>query len=217
MNFKLKALVAAAVATITMSGAANALVNNEMFLLAYDSTNLKTFVAALGGAGTTASFTGTNDLSFDYSADANWTSFISTAATGTISYQVLGFNSTGGGGLGAADRLLVSTNAMPTGVLLTNTQMTNLMNDVTTIGGTINTWEGTDFLSATGTSTKFVAGSGVNSGATAFTNVFNKVQNIADTTAALGSDLNFWSVTRPVSTANTAQQVKTQFKQGATT
>jgi hypothetical protein len=216
MNFKLKALVAATVATITMSGAANALTNNEIFLVAYDSVNLKTFVAALGGAGTTASFDGTSNLSFNYGSDANWASFISTASTGSIAYQVLGFNSTGGGGVGAADKLLVSTNAMPTGNLLTNTQMTNLMNDVTTPGSTIWFWESQTLGSLTGTGTAFVSGTGDGSGAIANTNVFNKVINLADTTAALGTNLNFWSVTRPASTSNPTQQIKTQFKQGAT-
>lgn len=91
MNFKLKALVAAAVVTVTMSGAANALTNNEMFLVAYDSVAAKTFVAALGVAGSASAFTGTTNLSVNYATDANWTNFITGATASNITYQVLGF------------------------------------------------------------------------------------------------------------------------------
>ncbi|MBX9705930.1 MAG: hypothetical protein K5Q00_06705, partial [Gammaproteobacteria bacterium] len=86
MNFKLKALVAAAVVATTMSGAANALTNNEMFLVAYDATASKTFIAALGQAGTAQAFTGSTNLAVDYSADANWTNFITGATAGGVTY-----------------------------------------------------------------------------------------------------------------------------------
>jgi len=213
MNFKLKALVAATVATITMSGAANALTNNEIFLVAYDATAAKTFIAALGGFGTTSTFTGTSNGSVNYATDANWTNFITGATTGGVTYQVLGFNNTGIGGYAAADKLLVSSNATPG--LLANVSMNQMMADVGSNAGSIG---GFMFLNAavTGSSTGLVLGNGAATGGAVNTNVFNKYLAV-NATASLGSDLGFYSVTRPVSTSNVAKQIVTQFVQGSTT
>jgi PEP-CTERM motif len=206
MNFKLKALVATAVATITMSGAANALTNNEMFLVAYDSTNFKTFVAALGDYGSTTGFAGTATQARSFAADANWTSFI-TGASPNVAYQVLGFNFTGAGGFGAADKLLFTTNNLPSGNILTNQQMTNLSNDPAS-----QQFQTLNAL-ATGTGTTFVTGTGLDSGANVNTNVFTKVINVADTTAALGTNLNFYALTRPAngSVSNPVQMARSTF------
>jgi hypothetical protein len=212
MNFKLKALAVAA--ALTLSGAANALTNNEMFLVAFDSTNAKTFVAALGGAGTTASFDGSTNLNIDYSTDANWTNFI-TGASANVSYQVLGFNYLGtSGAFNAADRLLVSTNSIPTGNVLTNQQMGNLSSDVTLGTGGVNKFEVLN-SAITGTSTGLILGGGADSGLAVGTSVFGKVVTIADTTAALGTNLNFYSITRPATTGNVTQQIVKQFTQDA--
>ena len=214
MNFKLKALVAAAVATVTMSGAANALTNDEMFLVAYDNVALKTFVAALGDFGTTSGFTGSVNQTRSFAADVNWNSFVSSTTTANTAYQVLGFNSVGNGGLGATDKLLVTTNNIPpfgTNVL-TNQQMTNLMNDENTSTGAVAQFFSNN-ASATGTGTSFVTGTGIDSGANVNTNVFTKVLNIPDTTATLGSNLNFYQLTRPVAVTNFTQMVTKQFVQ----
>ena len=212
MNFKLKALVAAAVATVTMSGAANALTNNEMFLVAYDNVALKTFVAALGDFGTTSGFAGSVNQTRSFAADVNWNSFVSSTTTANTAYQVLGFNVTGNGGLGVADKLLITTNAIPLGNVLTNTQMTNLMNDAGFDGGAAFIFE-TLNASATGTGTSIATGTGIDSGANVNVNGFGKVINIADTTAALGSNLNFYQLTRPVAVTNFTQQIVKQFVQ----
>ena len=209
MNFKLKALVAAAVVATTMSGAANALTNNEMFLVAYDATASKTFIAALGQAGTAQAFTGSTNLAVDYSADANWTNFITGATAGGVAYQVLGFYNSNptGAGYAAGDKLLVSSNTAPNS--FTNGQMNTLMGDVITASGFIGLFESMN-SAVTGTSTGLVVGGGLDSGSIVNTNVFTKY-NSFNATAALGDSLNFYSLTRPATTGNVVQQVKTQY------
>jgi hypothetical protein len=66
----------------------------------------------------------------------------------------------------------------------------------------------------TGTSTGLVLGAGADSGAKVGTNVFTKY-NAFDATAALGTDLGFYSFTRPATSSNILETVKTQFVQGA--
>ena len=89
MNFKLKALVAAAVVAMSASGVANAIPQNNMFLVAYDSVSQKSFVADLGFAA--ATFSNTAPITpYNYTADANWTSFITGSNASNIQYQVLG-------------------------------------------------------------------------------------------------------------------------------
>ena len=216
MNFKLKALVAATVATVTMSGAANALTNNEIFLVASDTTGstTKTFIAALGGAGSVTAFTGNSNLAFNYSADANWTNFIS--GTTAVSYQVLGINvgnSATAGSYTATDKLLVSSNGLPGG--LTNNQMNLLIGSANSTSGIIG---GFEFLNAaiTGTSTGLVNGGGADGIGAVKTNFFSQYLNV-NTVAALGSDLGFYSITRPAATGGLTQQVKTQFLQDNST
>jgi hypothetical protein len=214
MNFKLKALVAAAVATVTMSGAANALTNNEMFLVAYDSVASKTFIAALGAAGSTSAFTGGSNLSVNYATDANWTNFMTGATASNITYQVLGFYSVNpalAGGYNSGDKLVVSSNATPG--TFSNSGLNSMMGDAMSNSGIAG---GFLYLNSavTGTSTGLVLGSGLDSGSTVGTNVFTKYTGAIDTTAALGTDLGFYSVTRPGSTSNLTQTIKTQYVQG---
>lgn len=92
MNFKLKALVAAAaVVAMSASGVANAIPQANMFLVAYDSVLQKSFVADLGFAA--ATFSNTAPVTpYNYTADANWTSFITGSNASDIQYQVLGSN-----------------------------------------------------------------------------------------------------------------------------
>ena len=216
MNFKLKALVAATVATVTMSGAANALTNNEIFLVAYDATAAKTFVAALGGFGTASTFTGTSNGSVNFGADANWTNFITGATAGGVTYQVLGAfgsNPSATTSYNAGDRLLVSSNSLPGP--LANSGMNSLMADEQSISGI---WGGFNFLNAavTGSSTGLVVGTGANSAVAVKDNVFGSYQQVM-TTASLGSDLGFYAVTRPATTGNVVKQIVKQFVQGTTT
>ena len=216
MNFKLKALVAAAVATMTMSGAVNALTNNEIFLVASDTTGstTKTFIAALGGAGSVTAFTGNSNLSINYAADANWTNFIS--GTTNVSYQVLGINvgnSATAGSYTATDKLLVSANSVPGG--FTNNQMSLLIGSANASSGTIG---GFEFLNAaiTGTSTGLVTGGGADGIGAVKTNFFGQYPNV-NTVASLGADLGFYAITRPATTGGLNQQVKTQFLQDSST
>jgi len=212
MNFKMKALVAAAVVATTMSGAANALTNNEIFLVANDTTAgvTKTFIAALGAAGTAQAFTGTSNLSVNYAADANWTNFI--AGTSNVTYQVLGLyqsDLTKIGALNAGDKLLVSSLATPG--KLTNGQMTTLVGAGVTSSASFG---GFEFLNAavTGTSTGLVTGGGADGIGAVNNNVFNLYLNV-NTQAGLGQDLGFYSVTRPASTGNLTAQTVTKFTQ----
>jgi hypothetical protein len=212
MNFKLKALVAAAVATITMSGAANALTNNEIFLVANDTTGgvTKTFIAALGQAGSAQAFTGTSNLAINYSADANWANFI--AGTSNVTYQVLGLfqsDATRTTSYNAADKLLVSSLATPG--KLTNNSMNSLMANGASSSASFG---GFEFLNAavTGTSTGLVVGTGADGIGAVSNNVFNNYLTV-NTQAALGQDLGFYSITRPVATGGLTAQVVTQYTQ----
>jgi hypothetical protein len=210
MNFKMKALVAAAVVATTMSGAANALTNNEIFLVANDTTAgvTKTFIAALGQAGTTQAFSGTSNLLVDYSADANWTSFI--AGTSNVTYQVLGlFQSdlTRVGSLNAGDKLLVSSLATPG--KLTNNQLTTLVGAGVTSSASFGGFEALN-AAVTGTSTGLVVGAGANGIGAVSNNVFNQYLNV-NTQATLGQSLNFYSVTRSANTSGLTAQVVNQY------
>ncbi len=212
MNFKLKVLVAAAVVATTMSGAASALTNNEIFLVANDTTGgvTKTFIAALGDAGSTQAFTGSSNLSFDFTTNANWTNFI--ANTSAVTYQVLGLyqsNSSATTSYNAADKLLVSSLATPG--KLTNNSMNSLM--ASGVSGTAS-FGNFELLNAavTGSSTALVTGTGADGIGAVNNNVFNLYSNV-NTQADLGADLGFYSITRPVSNSGLTGQVVTQYTQ----
>lgn len=214
MSFKLRALVLTAIATATLSGAANALTNNEMFLVAYDSTASKTFVAALGGAGSVSAFTGGTNLSVNYGSDANWTNFMSGATASNISYQVIGFyssNTAQATSYNANDKIVTTTN-MTSLPLLRNSAYNNLMADMVSGAGINGGFQALN-SAVTGTSTAMITGSGSDSGAAVGSNLFTKY-NAFDATAALGTDLGFYSITRGATSGNTIDSIKTQYLQG---
>ena len=74
--------------------------------------------------------------------------------------------------------------------------------------------EGFGFGGGTGSGLGFGGGAGSDSGAKVGTNVFTKYNGF-NATAALGSDLGFYSISRPTGTTSVTQTVKTQFLQGA--
>ena len=88
MNFKLKALTVAAVAAMSLSGVANAIPLNNMFLAAYDTNSKNSFVADLGILA--SSFSDTTQP-FDFSG-ANWNTFVANSNAATTFYQVLGWD-----------------------------------------------------------------------------------------------------------------------------
>ena len=209
MNFKIKAAVVAAVAMATMSGAAHAVTNNQMFLIAYDSVTQKTFAAALGPQ-TVTGFAPTSNLSYNFSADANWTGF--TSAVGYVStdvqYQVLGFNignTATAGAYNAADKLLVTSNTTPGS--FSNSGMNNLILDASVTSGTIGGFFNTN-SALTGTGTALISGTGADSGAAVGSAFFTKYPALTST-ASLGSALNFYAITRPGTNGNLTQMNKT--------
>ncbi|MDI1361804.1 PEP-CTERM sorting domain-containing protein [Methylotenera sp.] len=210
MNLKLNALVLAAVVASAMSGAANALTNNEIFLVASDTSGWapKTFIAALGQAGTAQAFTGTTSFSIDYSGDVNWQNFI--AGSSNVTYQVIGLfqsDPTRTTSYNADDKLLVSSLTTPG--RLTNNSMNQLMAGAVSPSGIMG---GFEYLNAavTGTSTGLVSGFGADGIGAVKNNVFSQYLNV-NTQAALGEYLNFYSITRPTSSAGLAVQVTTQY------
>lgn len=209
----MKALVAAAVVATTMSGAANALTNNEIFLVAYDATAAKTFIAALGQAGTAQAFTGSSNLSVNYAADANWTNLMSTATAGSVTYQVLGISYVGSSGYNAADKLVLTSNGTPGP--LNNSAFNQIKSDAQPTGAFLGLFE-TLNSSITGTSTGLVAGGGSDSGFAVGSNFFTKYPGSLNTTATLDTSLNFWGVTRNQTvTTNPGQSLVAQYLQGA--
>jgi PEP-CTERM motif len=215
MNFKLKALTVAAVAAMSLSGAANAVNNNDMFLIAYDSANVKTFIAGLSDFGVTNTFDGAVNSSRSFAADANWAAFNSgNANAASVTWQVLGAFQSNGVAVTSYNALdeIVFTSAGTPG-LFSNSQMNGLMADWATPSGVMGQFRSLN-SAVTGTATALVAGTGFDSGAAANTNFFTKLLNSGDTTAALGQNLSFWDVTRPAASGNTIQQIKTKFVQG---
>jgi hypothetical protein len=211
MNFKLKALVAAAVATMTLSGAANAVNNNDLFLVAYDATNAKTFIAGLSDFGTATGFNGTATQSRSFAADANWTNFLGTNTAGTgINWQVLGIyqsNASAATSYNAADEFLTTATIAPG--LISNSQMNGLMADWATPSGAAGQFQ-TLTSAATGTASILTLGGGLDTGANVKVNVFGKIINV-NAAGNLGDSLAFWDITRPAASGNIIQQVKTQF------
>lgn len=213
MSFKLKALVLAAIAATTMSSVANALTNNEIFLIAYDSTanNEKTFVASLGTLGSVSGFNGTSDFSKSFAADSNWTGFYSAANSANITWQVLGVNAVGTGTYNAGDELLTtSAQAVPPGLPSFNNNSFNQL-IASAVSGTGAIGKFTSLNSTvTGNTTALVLGTADDSGAAANNNFFTKYNGLVST-ASLDTAQGFWDITRAVSSLNATQAVKTQF------
>jgi hypothetical protein len=208
MNFKLKALVAAAVATMTMSGAANAININEMFLVASDASGTKTFIAALGNlTGSAKDFAGTSNLSTNL-AGTNWTNFLAGATE--VKYQVLGFSPAvlNSGSLNAADEFVLTSNS-PLGTF-NNSSLTNVMSNAGTTGSTINQFLLNFNADLTGSGTKYVVGGGADGIGAVGTAVFSSWTG-TDTTANLDTNLNFWNVARGTATNGAGQTVRTRF------
>ena len=184
MSFKFKALVAAAVATMSMSGAANAIPTTNMFLAAYDTVTKNSFVADLGFAAST--FTNTTlTTPINFSADSNWTTFAANSTAANTIYQVLGY----GGVFSGAGADIWTTS-----------------NDITTPGATLRYNQATAQFGAGGTFLSFLSN---NPGATnyvASTAQFGKASEIGidwttafnnfTTTAALGTNNNFYKITK---------------------
>ena len=208
MKFNIKAVVAA-VALVTASSAAHAVTNNQLFLVAYDAVTQKTFAAALGPQ-TVTGFAPSTDLSFDFSANSNWTSFTSAAgySAADVQYQVLGFNIANtalAGSYVAGDKLLVTSNTTPGS--FTNTAMNNLILDASVVSGTIGGFFNTN-AALTGTGSILVTGTGADSGNAVGASFFTKYPALTST-AGLGTNLNFYAITRPAGTTSLTQQVKT--------
>jgi hypothetical protein len=214
MKLKLKVLVASVVVATTMSSSANALVSNELFLVAYNSVTAKTFLAALG-PNTVTGFGPTSNLSYDFTESANWSSFVSGGSynSSDVKYQVLGYNvsnSANAGNYNAGDKLLVTSNTTPGA--FSNSSMNALILDAAITSGTIGNFAATN-AAATGTGTMLITGGAADSGAAVNVNFFNKWTSLPDATASLGQDLNFWAVTRPAGTTGLVQTVRTAFLQ----
>ncbi len=208
MNFKLKALVAAAVTTMTMSGAANAINLNEMFLVASDASGQKTFVAALGNlAGQVSTFNGTSNLTTNLSG-TNWTNFLNGAVD--VKYQVMGFYPAATiAGFNAADEFVVTSNTLPGAFSNSglNTLFNNVRSDTSSIGQFMRiTYHG----DLTGSGSKYIVGGGADGIGAVNTNIFSGYGGL-NTTADLGTNLNFWNITRPTSSSPVTQTVKTAF------
>jgi hypothetical protein len=201
MNFKLKALVAAAVATITMSGAANAItvgVNGEMFLAAFDSTTNNSYIKALGT--TALAFNGTGSYSANLASDTNWTSFAGAITNpANVVYQVLGF-SAGTDSLIPNSFMRTTSSVTPNGPGLSNGGWDALYQDVSTSGGGLNTWMSNGplgNLSVTGTGSRFIASLTTGASAGVLQNNW-ETQWLSgiNTTAVLGANDGFYTVTR---------------------
>lgn len=194
MNFKLKALTVAAVAAMSMSGAANAIPLNNMFLVAFDNITKNSFVADLGFAAST--FTNiTLATPITFTGNSNWNSFAANSTAANTVYQVLGYD----GG-----QNLFSTS-----------------NDITTPGATIRYNQATAQFNAGGVFLNFL---NANPGATnyvASTATFGKGSEIGidwttafnnfTTVAALGANDNFYKITRPAGARNSTNLVLTTY------
>jgi hypothetical protein len=181
MNFKLKALTVAAITAMSLSGAANAIPQTDMFLLAYDSVSQKSFVADLGA---TAAFSNTTAITpFDYSADANWASFIAGSTASNIQYQVLGTN--------AANTIWTTSNDLS---LLSNAGQNTRMNNA--IGG-LNPGGALNFFLAANTGvTNFVPSSAAFGKGSEIGIDWSTAFNNFTTTANLGQNDNFYQIVK---------------------
>jgi hypothetical protein len=212
MNFKLKALVAAAVVATTMSGAANAIEvssNGEMFLVAFDSVSNNSYIKALGVSA--LAFDGSSDYSAALTGDANWTSFSSAATfnAANVSYSVLGYSV----GATSFSSIMRTTASSATVVGGTNGAWDLLNSDVSGAGGGLNTWMSNGPLgnaTVTGTSSRFIAASVGDATAAQIGNVWeNQMPTIVNTSAALGANDSFYTITREQSSGrgSSAKQV----------
>ncbi len=212
MNFKFKALVVATVTAMTLPGTASALTNNELFLVAYDSVAAKTFVAALGDAGSVSAFNGATSLSRNFASDTNWTNFKSGATDSNITYQVIGFyssNTAAATSYNANDIILATSNLATPLPALRNLAYNALMADMVSPAGINGGFQSLN-SAVTGQSTRLVSGAGSDSGAAVGSNLFTKYTSF-DADATLGTDLNFYKIARGATSGNSIDSIKTQF------
>jgi len=198
MKFKFKALVVAAVAAASMSGTANALTNNDMFLIAYDSSAQKTYVRALGDFGSVTGFNGSVTQSLSLAADSNWSSFYSAGTASSVTWSVLGVSvpDTDGYGVPQTGDALVFTQS-PTAQApgrVSQDQITAVSGDLGS--GIMATLYG---LTGTGSSSTLISSS-IGSGAG--TDFFSWISTI-NTATTLGSESGFYRVTRSNDVDNT--------------
>jgi hypothetical protein len=216
MNFKMKTLVAAALATVAMSSSSAFAITNtgggELFLLAYDTVGLNTFVATLDSiAPSVAGFTGDSSLSKSFVGDANWTSFSSatTFNSSNVIYSVLGLDVT-------SKKLLTTSSAFPAGSVGTNNAFTTLAADAVAAGGTLGLWMTNYNAGVTGNVSAFLTGTGNGTGAVLSTKWGTKLPLVGNTSAALGVDNLFYAISpNATSTAKTALLAKSQFVNSA--
>jgi hypothetical protein len=210
MNFKFKALVAAAVVATTMSGAANAITvgaNGEMFLVAFDSVSNNSYIKALGVSA--LAFDGSSNYSAALTGDTNWTSFSSAATfnAANVSYSVLGY-SVGATSFSSVMRTTASVTPVVGG---TNGAWDALNNDVD--NGSLKLWMSNASLgnaTVTGTSSRFIAASVGDATAAQMGNVWEtQMPTIVNTSAALGANDSFYTITREQSSGrgSSAKQV----------
>jgi hypothetical protein len=198
MNFKLKALTLAAIAAMSMSGTASAITTQnggELFVLAYDSLNLNTFVATLDSiAPSVSSFTGASDLTMSFATNADWGSFSSAAgfSSANVTYSVLGLD-------GTTSKLLTTSNAMPAGAVGNNKLLTTLISNFTGGAGSIGPgylWTNVYNAAVTGNGSAFISatGAGLNGSAATLGPKWETYLNTVTTTAALGVNDNFYQI-----------------------
>jgi hypothetical protein len=186
MNFKLKALVAAAVVASTMSGAANAIPANDLFLVAVDTAG-HSFIADLGLVSAFSNTTPFTPRDFAaISGDTNWSTFIAGTTAANVQYQVLGWD-------GANSIYSTSTDMVdPAG---SNLEFNNLLGQFGA-GGSF-----TNFLAANTGSTNYVASSASTASGAGIGNNWTQAFSNFTTTATLGSNNYFYNIAK-TSTGN---------------
>jgi len=209
---KLGALVASAVTMLALSGQASALGNNDIFLVAYDETAAKTFIANITNVtGTVSSFANSISANVNFSTDQNWIDFKTAVGADVVTYQVLGLNAVGNGAAyNANDSLVLTSTANPSP--FRNGAMNTLVASSTSYAGSIGAFWSDNSTIASG-ATALISGGGNNSGANVKTNFFSQYTT-ANTAANIGTDLNFYSVTRPVGTTSLTSMVIAPFSAG---
>jgi hypothetical protein len=193
MNLKLKVLVAAAVATITMSGVANAIPTSDLVLVAFDATKGTTFTADLGAVSAFNNTSLVNPINFNTGVGSNWANFFAASTAANIQYQVLGATATS---------LLSTSNDIVQGNDL-NAALTTALTTANA-GGTYNL-----FLANNPGTTNFIPSSPAGTLGVGDNIGFNWSSNFSFTTgAALDQNNSFYTLTKGLNslgkaTANT--------------
>ncbi len=221
MNFKMKTLVAAALATVAMSsGSAFAIGNgniahpaggtsgpSEMFVMAYDTGSQNTFIAALGGiVSSPINFTGTSNLSTSFAADSDWNAF-KNGITGNVTYAVMGLDVPGHNLWTTANPLLSFTSA-------NNPGSHNVWNQLSGSSGPINLWMQKYNMDATGNATSLIAAAPNNGGYALMGKDWGgKLPSILNSTSDLGANNNFYLFHDVGGTNLLAKMTRTQYMQ----